>query len=322
MTNGTFHSTAKNTIFISLLTSLYCIAVAAEEGGSGHYMPGSMSSFVDGIPDAPTFITRLNVLTYEGDYERSIPIAGLNAADIKVKSQALGLTMVYRPNFEIGKNWSLAFGATIPLVDIKVSASVEGNGQFGLKVTETDSGLGDVMLMPIMLNQKINPDLNVNYRVSVYAPTGGYQLGRLANTGKNFWTIEPTIAAVYVGTNNGIEASVYVGVDFNTENNDTHYKSGIQGHIETTLAQHFPMFGGLAGVGATGFYYQQLTGDSGSGANFGDFKAQSFGAGPTVSFVHTMNKAEILAELKWLHEFETKRRVQGDTIFLKAMAKF
>ncbi|MGF1901630.1 SphA family protein [Aliivibrio sifiae] len=316
------HFTLKRTALITFMSSLYCTGLIAEEGGSGHYMPGSMSSFVDGIPDAPAFIARLNILTYEGDYERSIPISGLKAADIKVKSQVLGLTMVYRPDFEIGDNWSYAFGGTIPFVDIEVSASVENNGQYGAKITESDSGLGDVMLMPVMLNQKISQDLNLNYRVSVYAPTGDYQVGRLANTGKNFWTIEPTVAAVYVGKENGIEASIYAGMDFNTENNDTHYKSGIQAHIETTLAQHFPLFGGLAGVGATGFYYQQLTGDSGSGANFGDFKAKSLGAGPTLSFVHAMGKAEILAELKWLHEFETKRRVQGDTIFLKAMAKF
>ncbi|OCH18955.1 MULTISPECIES: transporter [unclassified Aliivibrio] len=311
-----------STLLMSFFTSLYSIHVFSEEGGSGHYMPGSMSSFVDGIPDSPSFIARLNVLTYEGKYDKNLPIAGLNTADIDVKSQALGLTMVYRPNFEIGDNWSYAFGGTIPFVDIEVTASVETSGQYGVKVTETDSGLGDIMLMPVMLNQIINPDLNVNYRVSVYAPTGDYQVGRLANTGKNFWTIEPTIAAIYVGKENGIEASIFAGMDFNTENKDTNYKSGIQAHIETTIAQHFPLFGGLAGVGATGFYYTQLTGDSGSGATYGDFKAKSVGAGPTISFVHSVGKTDILTELKWLHEFETKRRVQGDTIFLKAMAKF
>ena len=315
-------SALTNTLVMSVFSSFYSIHVLSEEGGSGHYMPGSMSSFVDGIPDSPTFIARLNVLTYEGKYDKNLPISGLNTADIDVKSQALGLTMVYRPNFEIGDNWSYAFGGTIPFVDIEVTASVETNGQYGVKVTETDSGLGDIMLMPVMLNQIINPDLNVNYRVSVYAPTGDYQVGRLANTGKNFWTIEPTIAAIYVGKENGIEASIFAGIDFNTENKDTNYKSGIQAHVETTIAQHFPLFGGLAGVGATGFYYTQLTGDSGSGAKYGDFKAKSVGAGPTISFVHSVGKTDILTELKWLHEFETKRRVQGDTIFLKAMAKF
>ena len=53
--------------------------------------------------------------------------------------------------------------------------------------------------MPLMLNYTVNPDVNVNVRVAAYAPTGRYQVGRLANTGKNFWTIEPTIGLIYFG---------------------------------------------------------------------------------------------------------------------------
>ena len=322
MENRLISPASKKSLSIFLLSALTSFSAFSEEGGSGHYMPGSMSSFVDGIPASPTFIARLNILSYEGSYEHSLPIAGLEAADVDVSSQALGLTMVYRPNVEIGENWSYAFGGTIPYVDMKVTAGLVSSGDLSLKESDTDAGLGDIMLMPIMLNQNINPSLNFNYRLSIYAPTGNYKVGKLANTGKNFWTVEPTVAAVYVGKDNGIEASVYVGVDFNSENKDTHYKSGIQGHIEGTVAQHFPLWNGLAGIGATGFIYNQFTGDSGSGASYGDFKAQSMGAGPTVSFVHKAGGADILAELKWLHEFETKRRVQGDTIFLKAMAKF
>ena len=92
-----------------------------------------------------------------------------------------------------------------------------------------------------------------------YAPTGDYEVGRLANTGKNFWTIEPTLGLMYFGQKNGIEASVFFGADFNTENPDTDYKSGTQLHVDGTLAQHFPLFGGLAGVGVNGFWYEQVT---------------------------------------------------------------
>lgn len=61
-------------------------------------------------------------------------------------------------------------------------------------------------------------NLNLNFRTGIYAPTGDYEVGRLANTGKNFWTFEPTLGLMYFGLNNGIEASVFVGADFNTEN--------------------------------------------------------------------------------------------------------
>ncbi|MEZ9188020.1 transporter [Vibrio sp. 10N.286.52.F8] len=306
--------------FIASFAMSYCLVINAEEGGSGHYQPGSISSFMDGVPAKPSFITRLNLISYKGEYKPQVSILGLNNAIIKVESQALALTMAYRPHFEIGEGWSYAFGGTIPFINVTTNIGV--NGQSNVNITEEDSGIGDVILAPVMLNQNINSDLNLNYRVSIYAPTGGYKEGQLANTGKNYWTIEPTVGAVYFGKENGIEASVYAGVDFNTENHETSYQSGTQGHVEATFGQSFPFFGGLASVGATGFYYQQLTGDSGSGAIFGDFKAKTVGAGPRVSFVHNTERGGIAMELKWFHEFETERRTKGGTIFLKALAKF
>ena len=52
-----------------------------------------------------------------------------------------------------------------------------------------------------------------------------------------------------------------------------------------TLAQHFPLFGGLAGGGVSAYYYKQVTADSGDGATLGDFKGKTVGLGPVVSFV-------------------------------------
>ena len=46
-----------------ILTSAPRLALA-EEGGSGHYFPGSMSDFADAVPLTPTFIVRYNQLYY------------------------------------------------------------------------------------------------------------------------------------------------------------------------------------------------------------------------------------------------------------------
>jgi hypothetical protein len=139
---------------------------------------------------------------------------------------------------------------------------------------------------------------------------------------KNFWTFEPAAAVIYLGQKNGIEASAFLGIDFNTENEDTDYKSGKQAHFDAALAQHFPLWGGLTGAGATGYIYRQLNGDSGKGANLGDFKARAHGIGPVISCVSKVGGKDVLAELKWLHEFDNRNRVEGDTIFFKIMAKF
>ena len=159
------------------------------------------------------------------------------------------------------------------------------------------------------------------FRAGVYAPTGNYKVGRLANTGKNFWTISPILGLMYFGQKNGIEGSVFAGFDFNTENPDTDYQSGEQFHLDGTLAQHFPLAGGLAGAGLSAYYYQQVSGDSGSGATLGAFKGRTTGLGPALSYVRKVSDYDTIVEIKWLHEVETKNRLDGDIVWLKAVLK-
>lgn len=312
--------------FFLVVILLFLVApLHAEEGGSGHYMPGSMSSFVDGVPAEPTVILRLNYLHYDGStgVGRSLPVAGLTALDIDAVSDAFGLTALWAPSVELADGWSYAMSTTIPWLSMEVEAEVATTSlAASIHRKDKEDNWGDIILMPIMLNQQINQDFNINYRLAAYAPTGSYQVGRLANTGKNFWTIEPTVALMYFGQKNGREASVFIGADYNFENPDTNYKSGIQTHIDATLAQHFPLFQGLAGVGMNGFWYQQITDDSGDGASFGAFRGRALGIGPVASYTRKVAGHDIIGELKWLHEFENKNRLQGDTIFFKILAKF
>jgi len=302
-------------------------SAAAEEGGSGHYLPGSMASFMDGIPLKEAFIVRANVVNYNGNINASkpLPIGGRTTLGADATSWAYGLSLLWRPPVEIGKDWSYAMSVTIPYVVMDVSADVEavaGSVSSAVSRSSSSNGLGDIVLMPLMLNYNVSSNLNVSFRTGIYAPTGDYEVGRLANTGKNFWTFEPTLGLMYFGVNNGREASVFVGTDFNTENPDTHYQSGTQFHVDGTLAQHFPLLGGLAGVGVSGFWYDQITGDSGSGATYGDFEARTTGVGPALSYVFKLGKVDMIAELKWLHELDTTKRLEGNIVWFKIVAKF
>lgn len=297
----------------------------AEEGGSGHYFPGSMASFMDGVSATPTFIVRLNVIDYDGrvDADLEIPISGSTALDVDVASIAYGLTLFWRPSWgKIGEKWSYAMSTTIPFVDLTVSGTVQPAGQPAVQRSDSESGLGDILLFPVMFNYQVNPNLAANFRLGVYAPTGDYETGRLANTGKNFWTVEPTAALIYFGQKSGMEASVFFGVDFNEENPDTNYKSGTQMHLESTVAKHFPLWGGMFGAGGTAFWYKQVTDDSGSGANLGGFRSQANGVGPVLSYIRQIGKKQLMAELKWLSEFSNEKRPEGDILFLKVMYKF
>jgi len=298
-------------------------SVEAEEGGSGHYLPGSMASFTDSVPLEEAFVARYNLINYNGSVSANqlLPVAGVQTLGADATIWGHGLTLLWRPPIELGDRWSYALSTTVPFMLADVSANVTV-GSNTVRRTSSVDGLGDIVLMPLMLNYNVSPNLNVNFRTGIYAPTGNYEVGRLANTGKNFWTFEPTLGLVYFGVDNGREASLFLGADFNTENPDTHYRSGTQLHADGTAAQHFPLFGGLSGVGVNGYWYEQVSGDSGSGATFGDFKARSAGLGPVLSHVIKMRGVDIIAEAKWLHEFETKKRLEGDIVWFKLVFKF
>lgn len=298
----------------SVIFALSAVALA-EEGGSGHYLPGSMASFMDGVPTKPTFIARLNYIHYSGRADVTVALGGEHVVDMDATSNAYGVTVLWAPEWDLGEKWQFAISGTLPLVNMSVSGSVESIG-----INDELTALGDVILMPAMLNYNVNKDFNINARIGFYAPTGDYEVGRLANTGKNFWTVEPTIGFMYFGQTNGIEASLFVGADFNEKNEDTDYKSGTQFHLDGVLAQHFPFQGGLAGVGVTAYYYNQLTDDSGSGATLGAFRAKAAGVGPVLSYAN--KTGDIIGEIKYINDFNNKKRLEGDTIFFKLIGKF
>ena len=183
---------------------------------------------------------------------------------------------------------------------------------------DTANGIGDIMLYPSMLGwTALNGDLKYDVRLGIYAPTGDYDKGKLADVGKNYWTFEPLVSLSYISSKIGLELSAFAGMDFNTENHKTDYLTGTEFHLDFTAAEHLPLFGGIIGVGANVFYYQQITGDSGSGATLGDFNGRTVGIGPVVSYATKILKKDLVAEVKWLPETEVKNRIKGEYVWFK-----
>jgi hypothetical protein len=305
------------------------VFASAEEGGSGHYLPGAFASFIDVLPGRPG-LGVLNAFTYySGDTGRSrqFLVSGELTARLDATVYADTTTLLYETPWKI-LGGEYAAGIAVPVVWVEASGEV--SSRLGPHVdsrheSDSDSDIGDITIFPLMLVWQ-KGFLKYGGYFGIYAPTGSYEVGRLANVGKNYWTFEPTLFASYLSEKIGLEITAFAGYDVNTENHDTNYRTGDQFHLDATVAEHLPLFGlGITGIGANVFYYQQVTGDSGSGAVLGDFKGRTAGIGPVVSFAAKVGRhkgVDLVSEVKWLPELDVNHRLQGDTVWFKLAVLF
>jgi len=295
------------------------LSTHAEEGASGHYAPGGSASFVDALPGKPGLAIANYFNFYDGSasVSKEVPSAGLITAGLDATAYSDSIVAFYKTPLKLLGGY-YAVAVAIPYVWVEAKAEVTGPLGNTFTKRDTANGIGDILFYPFMIGWTgFKGDLRSDVRLGIYAPTGDYDKGELANVGKNYWTFEPAISLSYLSSKIGLELTAFAGMDFNTENNKTDYQTGTQFHFDFTVAEHLPLFGGLIGIGANGFYYQQINGDSGSGATLGDFKGRTVGIGPVLSYITKIWGKDLVAEVKWLPELEVKNRLEGDYIWFK-----
>jgi hypothetical protein len=270
-------------------------------------------------PAKPGLAVANYLMYYDGSASASkqFPLGDRIAADLDSWAYCDSILALYETPLKLlGGDYTV--GAVIPYIWMKVDGKVTGPLGNTIEKSDKESGVGDIMIYPFMLGWA-NGDLKYDFRFGVYAPTGEYDVGALANLGKNYWTFEPEVTVSWLSSKMGLEASSYAGLDFSTKNEDTDYQSGDVFHIDATVAQHLPAGSlGIVGLGANAFYYQQITGDSGDGATLlGDFKGRTVGVGPVISLIEKVGNSNLAAEFKWLPELDVENRIKGDFIWFK-----
>ena len=145
-------------------------------------------------------------------------------------------------------------------------------------------------------------------------PVGDYNSSRLANLGIGHGSIDGGAGYTYLNPENRLEFSAVVGMTYNLTNPSTQYQNGLDVHLDTGASYFLTK---QFNVGAVGYYFQQITGDSGPGARLGGFQSRDAGIGPQLNFFFPVgDKIAGYMNVKAYKEFAADNRPDGWTAWV------
>jgi hypothetical protein len=202
------------------------------------------------------------------------------------------------------------FGATVLWGNYNstVSATLAAPSGASLSGSISDSmtALGDVFpTATLKWNMGVH---NFMAYATANVPLGAYDVNRRATVGLGRWALDGGGGYTYFDEDEGHELSAVLGFTYNFMNPSTAYQSGINMHLELSASQYLTeRF--LAGV--TGYFYQQITPDSGPGATLGPFMSRVAGVGPQLSYDFNFGSRSATLATRGYYEFAAQNRPQG-----------
>lgn len=298
-----------------VLLGLAAAAARATENGRSTYAPGTSGDFALAVlPDAPGFYLRNEFFHYSGRnrYEAQ-------GGALKVNADLAAWVDIPRVTWVSGARLLGArHGAylAVPAAYVRSEARVETAAPGAEPGVQTVIGHrfapADAYLAPLILDWKAGA-WNVMAYETITIPSGSYDSGETVNASRNHWAAHSSLAATWRHPKGGPEADLRLGYILNGENPETDYRDGDEWVTDWTAAWRV---NAAWAFGLTGYFYRQVSGDSGDGAQLGDFKGRSAGAGPVVRRAFTCAGRRVSLVGKWLHEFDASNRYEGDLYFM------
>jgi hypothetical protein len=298
-------------VLLSLLcTALYNQTSFAVEGGVGRPITGMQVQPLNGLlPIEEGGVLTLSSIYYDANFERSrqVPIVGLitGGLDYDISYNFLNSIFVWKTS----EKWSLATTVGVPVQYTKIGANLNN-----FHYQESSTKIGDIMLSPLMINYHLNPIMHALFGVSIYMPTGSYDVNKLTNAGQNTWTFVPNLAFTTILPKMNAELTTNIAYEFYTKNDATDYTNGDIFRLDVLGLKRFGELGGNGlGLGAVFGWIEQTTDDKGQLADrLNGFQGQSLGAGPLITYDKKLSKtAAISASLRGIYEFDVKNRPEG-----------
>ena len=165
-----------------------------------------------------------------------------------------------------------------------------------------------------MFTDRWNAGVN-NYMVYLTGdiPVGLYSSSNLANIGIGHGAIDGGVGYTYFDPKSGHELSAVLGFTGNFENPSTNYTSGIDSHLDWGASQFLTK---QLQVGLVGYFYEQLTGDSGCAPVLCPFESRVIGVGPQIGYIFPVAGMQGYLNLKGYGEFDHDNRPDGWNVWL------
>jgi hypothetical protein len=286
----------------------------ADAGGLSFWLPGTFGSLA-ATPTMPgwayeTIYVHLdqsagagkNFVTSGGI--RGSVVAGLNAqADVLIEGVTYTSAMPV-----LGGQAAVSLLTAPGNLDVGINATLTGPLGNSISGSRSDNRttLSDVFYQgTLKWNQGVNNEM---VYIAGNIPSGTYDNSRLANLSFGFPAVDFGAGYTYLDQKTGHEFSVVGGVTYSAINPDLQYQNGIDAHLDWAASQ-FVTKDVLVGV--VGYYFQQLTADSGPGATLGAFRGMAVGVGPQVGFLFPVGDYQGYLNIKGYADVAVENRPQG-----------
>jgi hypothetical protein len=144
-------------------------------------------------------------------------------------------------------------------------------------------------------------------------PVGKYGSTDLANIGLGHAALDGGLGYTYFDPKAGHEFSAVFGLTGNFRNQSTGYTSGVDSHLDWGASQFLSK---QVQVGLVGYFYEQLTSDSGCAPALCPFKSRVIGIGPQLGYLFPVGNMQGYFNIKGYGEFDHDNRPDGWNLWL------
>ena len=302
-------------IMATLAVAGFALAAApdkaeAAENGVGFYLLGGRGPMAGYLPPPGLYIQN-DTYYYDGKLggNARLPTGGQVIANVEAQVMADFITGTWVLPWEVlGGNLAIgtitAFGRPRVSADILIDPAILDPLDIG--VTDKASVFADPVASAVLGWHSGKWHWNITGLLNI--PVGDYREGEIANMAFHRWAGDISGAVTWFDPELGIDLSATAGVTFNGTNDVTDYTTGTEFHVEWAATKALSK---QLSIGLVGYYYDQITGDSGPGAQLGDFEGRVTALGGTIAYNFELGQTPISTRLKIYREFDVQNRLEG-----------